>query len=120
MYQTVRSAFLQWLAEYFYAQGVSDTELWKVLHEKQLQTSDRLQARQSREDNKQLRIRDRRIKELEGSLADQRRKVRRLKEQKQSLARELRRLDRQLEDIRNSKVWRLTRGLGRIRAALSR
>jgi glycosyltransferase involved in cell wall biosynthesis len=120
MYHTVRSAFLQWLAEYFYSQGVSDAELWKALQEKQLQTSNRLQARQSRENNKQLRIRDRRIGELEGNLADKRRKIRRLKAQKQGLVREIRSRDRQLEDLRNSKIWRLSRGLGRIRAALSR
>src|SRR5215208_1548997 len=120
MYHTVRSAFLQWLAEYYYSQGVSDTELWKVLQEKQLQTSKKLQAKQSREDNKQLRIRTTRIKELESSLADQRRRARRLRKQKQSLMREMQGLDRQLKDVRNSRIWRLTQRLGRIRAALSR
>jgi len=119
-YHTVRSAFLQWLAEYFYAQGVGDTELWKLLQEKQLQTSNRLQARQSREDNKQLRARNARIRGLESSLADQRRRARRLRKQKQNLMRELQSLDRQLEEVRNSRVWRLTQGLGRIRAAISR
>src|SRR5215213_5517331 len=75
-YHTVRLAFLQWLAEYFYAQGVRDPEVWKVLQEKQLQTTERLHARQSREDNKQLRARNARIRELESSLADQRRRAR--------------------------------------------
>src|SRR5215212_8464823 len=117
---TVRLAFLRWLAEYFYAQGVGDTELWKLLQEKQLQTINRLQARQSREDNKQLRARNARIRGLESSLADQRRRARRLRKQKQNLMRELQSLDRQLEEVRNSRVWRLTQGLGRIRAAISR
>jgi glycosyltransferase involved in cell wall biosynthesis len=119
-YHTVRLAFLQWLAEYYYAQGVSDPEIWKVLQEKQLQTTDRLQARQSREDTKQLRIKNRRIKELESSLATQRRRSRRLKRQKQGLAREMQSLDRQLNDMRSSRILRLAQRLGRIRAALSR
>lgn len=119
-YHTVRLAFLQWLAEYFYAQGVKDPEVWKILQEKQLQTTNRLQARKSREDNKRLRVRDRRIKELESSLADQRRRTRRFREQKHGLVREVQSLDRQLSEVRNSKAWRLTQRLGRIRAALSR
>src|SRR5919112_704968 len=86
--QSVRLAFLQWLAEYFYAQRVGDTELWKLLQEKQLQTTNRLQARQSRDDNKQLRARERRIKDLESNLADHRRRTRRLRKQKQGLRRE--------------------------------
>src|SRR5215213_4686997 len=105
-YHAVRLAFLQWLAEYFYAQGVKDPEVWKILQEKQLQTSNRLQARQSRENNKQLRIRTTRIKERESSLADQRRRARRLRKQKQSLMREMQGLDRQLKDARNSRIWR--------------
>ena len=119
-YHAVRLAFLQWLAEYFYAQGVKDPEVWKILQEKQLQTRNRLQAKQSRENNKQLRIMTTRIKELESSLADQRRRARRLRKQKQSLMREMQGLDRQLKDVRNSRIWRLTQRLGRIRAALSR
>jgi uncharacterized protein HemX len=118
--QSVRLAFLRWLAEYFYAQGVGDPELWKLLQERQLQTTNRLQAKGSREDNKHLRVKNRRIKELESSLAAQRRRARRLKRQKHGLVREMQNLDRQLTDVRNSRLWRLTRRLGRIRAALSR
>jgi glycosyltransferase involved in cell wall biosynthesis len=118
--QSVRLAFLQWLAEYFYAQRVGDTELWKLLQEKQLQTTNRLQARQSRDDNKQLRARERRIKDLESNLADHRRRTRRLRKQKQGLRREIRNLDRQLKDTMDSRVWRWAQRLGRLRAALSR
>jgi glycosyltransferase involved in cell wall biosynthesis len=118
--QSVRLAFFRWLAEYFYAQGVGDPELWKLLQEKQLQTTDRLQAKRSREDNKQLRVKNRRIKELESSLATQRRRARRLRRQKQGLVREMQSLDRQLTEVRHSRLWRLTRRLDRIRAALSR
>jgi len=119
-YHTVRLAFLQWLAEYFYARGVKDPEVWKVLQEKQLQTTDRLHARHSREHNKLLRARERRIKDLESNLADQRRRTRRLRKQKQGLGREMQNLDRQLNDIRGSRIWRWTQRLGRLRAALSR
>ena len=119
-YHTVRSAFLQWLAEYFYAQGVGDADLWKVLQEKQLQTSNRLHARRSREHNKRLRVRNERIRELESSLADQRRRTRRLNRQKQNLMHKMQDLDRQLEDVRTSRIWRLVRRLGRIRAAIAR
>jgi len=119
-YHTVRLAFLQWLAEYFYAQGVKDTELWKLLQEKQLQTSKKLQAKQSREDNKQLRVKNTRITELESSLADQRRRTQRLKKQNQALMREIQNLDQQLKDVRDSKIWQLSRRLVRIGARLSR
>jgi len=119
-YHTVRLSFLEWLAEYFYAQGVKDPEVWKLLQEKQLQTTNRLQARQSREDKKQLRIRDRRIKELESNLADQRRRTRRLRKQKQDLVKEMRNLNAQLEAIRGSRSWQLSQGLGRIRTLLTR
>ena len=118
--QSVRLAFFRWLAEYFYAQGVGDAELWKLLQERQLQTSDRMRARQSRDDNKRLRARNARIKELEGSLADQRRRAKRLRKQKQGLMQEKQRLDRQLKDIRSSRTLWLAQRLGRIKAALSR
>ncbi len=116
----VRLAFLQWLAEYLYAQEVKDTEIWKLLQEKQLQTSNRLQAKQAREDNNQLRVKNKRIKELEGSLSDQRRRIQRLRRRNRSLRREIQRLNQQLKNVRGSRIWQLSRGLGRIRTRLSR
>jgi glycosyltransferase involved in cell wall biosynthesis len=117
---TVRLAFLRWLAEYFYAQGVGDTELWKLLQEKQMQTSDKLQAKQSREDNKKLRAKDTRIEELESGLKVQRRRTRRLRKRNRQLMREVQTLNQELGNMRSSAVWQLSRGLGRIRARLSR
>src|SRR5215211_5536877 len=119
-YHTVRLAFLQWLAEYFYAQGVGDPELWKLLQEKQLQTSNRLQARQSREDKKQLRSRNARIEELESSLTGLRRRTRRLRKRNRVLMQEVHKLNQELGRMRGSLVWKLALGLGRIRARLSR
>jgi glycosyltransferase involved in cell wall biosynthesis len=117
---TVRLAFLRWLAEYFYAQGVGDTELWKLLQEKQLQTINRIQTKQSREDNKLLRTRDTRIKDLERNLKDQRRRTRRMRKRNRKLMQEVRRLNQELASMRGSVFWRLSRGLGRIRSTLSR
>lgn len=117
---TVRLAFLRWLAEYYYVQGVGDTELWKLLQEKQLQTSNRLQKEQSREDNQRLRAKDTRIEELKNSLKDQRRRTRRLRKQNRRLMQEVQNLNKELGTIRGSAVWQLSRGLGRIRARLSR
>ena len=119
-YHTVRLAFLQWLAEYFYAQGVTDTELWKLLQEKQLQTSKKLQDKQSRADNKRLRAKETRIKELEGSLADERRRAQRLRRQKQGFIQEIQSLDQQLKDVKDSKIWLLLQVVGRVRARLLR
>jgi len=117
---TVRLAFLQWLAEYFYAQGVGDPELWKLLQEKQLQTTDRLQIRQSREDSKRLRSRNARIEELESSLTGLRRRTRRLRKRNRVLMQEVHKLNQELGRMRGSLVWKLALGLGRIRARLSR
>jgi hypothetical protein len=117
---TVRLAFLRWLAEYFYAHGVGDTELWKLLQEKQLQTSNRIHTRQSRDDNKQLRAKDTRIKELKSRLKDQRRRNRRLRKQNRGLMQEIQSLNQELGSIRGSVIWQLSRALGRIRARLSR
>jgi glycosyltransferase involved in cell wall biosynthesis len=117
---TVRLAFLQWLAEYSYAQGVNDTELWKLLQEKQLQTSNALRAKKSQEYEKQLQVKDTRIKELESSLAEQRRRTQRLKKQKQGLMREIQNVNEQLRVIKGSKIWSLSQGLGRVKARLSR
>jgi glycosyltransferase involved in cell wall biosynthesis len=119
-YHSVRLAFLQWLAEYFYAQGVEHTELWKLLQERQLQTSNKLRAKQSRENNKQLRVKDERIKELESTLADQRRKTQRLKKRNQTLKREIQSSNQQMKDIKGSRIWRVSQGLGYIRTRLSR
>jgi Glycosyl transferase family 2 len=117
---TVRLAFLRWLAEYFYMQGVADTELWKLLQEKQLQTTKKLQTRQSREDNRRLRARDARIEELESSLQGQRRRIRHLRKRNRGLMQEVQDLKQELGGIRASAIWQLSRGLGRIRARLSR
>jgi glycosyltransferase involved in cell wall biosynthesis len=117
---TVRLAFLRWLAEYFYTQGVKNPELWKLLQEKQLQTSNKLQTKQSREDNKRLRARDSRIEVLESSLKDQRRTTRRLRKRNRGLMQEVKSLNQELGGIKGSAVWQLSRGLGRIRARLSR
>jgi glycosyltransferase involved in cell wall biosynthesis len=116
---TVRLAFLRWLAEYFYVQGVGDTELWKLLQEKQLQTSNRIHNRQSRDDNKKLRAKDTRIEELESRLKDQRRRTRRLRKQNQKLMQKIQNLNQELGRIRGSVIWQLSRGLGRIKARLS-
>jgi glycosyltransferase involved in cell wall biosynthesis len=117
---TVRLAFLRWLAEYFYARQVRDTDLWKLVQEKQHQTSNRLQAKQLRAGNEQLRKKDTRIEELEGSLKDLRRRTRRLRKRNQGLMQEVQELNRQLGSVRGSVVWKLARGLGLIRARLSR
>jgi glycosyltransferase involved in cell wall biosynthesis len=117
---TVRLAFLRWLAEYFYSQGVANPELWKLVQEKQLQTVNRLQTRQSREDNKLLRTRDTRIKDLERNLKDQRRRTRRMRKRNRELMQEVRRLNQELASMRGSVFWQLSRGLGRIRSTLSR
>jgi hypothetical protein len=117
---TVRLAFLRWLAEYFYVQGVGDAELWKLLQEKLLQTTNRIHTRQSRDDNKRLRTRDKRIEELENILQDQRRRTRRLRKRNRKLMQEVQSLDKELAAIRGSAFWQLSRGLGRIRARLSR
>jgi septal ring factor EnvC (AmiA/AmiB activator) len=111
---------LRWLAEYFYSQGVGDTELWKLLQEKQLQTTSRIQTRHSRDDNKRLRARDTRIEELERNLKDQRRRTRRLRKRNQGLMREVQNLEKELAAIEGAALWQLARGLGRIRAKLSR
>jgi hypothetical protein len=117
---TVRLAFLRWLAEYFYVQGVGEAELWKLLQEKLLQTTTRIQTRQSREEGKQLRSRDKRIEDLESSLKQQRRRTRRLRKRNRKLMQEVRNLDQELAAIRDSALWQLRRGLGRIMARLSR
>jgi glycosyltransferase involved in cell wall biosynthesis len=117
---TVRLAFLRWLAEYFYVQGAGDPELWKLLQEKLLQTTTRIQTRQSRDETKQLRSRDKRIEDLQSSLKDQRRRTRRLRKQNRKLMQKMQNLDEELAAIRGSALWQLTRGLGRIRARLSR
>lgn len=117
---TVRLAFLRWLAEYFYARGVADPELWKLVQEKQLQTTNRLQTRQSREDNRQLRKRDARIEELENSLRDHRRRARRLRKRNRRLMQEVHRLNQELGSMRGSVVWKLALVLGRLRARVSR
>ena len=117
---TVRLAFLRWLAEYFYSQGVGDTELWKLLQEKQLQTTNRIQISQSRDDNKRLRAKDRRIEELESSLKGQRRRTRRLKKRNLGLMQEVQNLEKELAAIKGAALWQLARGLNRIKARLSR
>jgi glycosyltransferase involved in cell wall biosynthesis len=117
---TVRLAFLRWLAEYFYTQGVDNAELWKLLQEKLLQTTNRIQTRHSRDDERRIRAKDTRIAELEGSLKDQRRRIRRLRKRNRSLTRQIQDLNQELGDIKGSMFWRLSRGLGRIRARLSR
>ena len=117
---TVRLAFLRWLAEYFYSQGVGDTELWKLLQEKQLQTTNRIQISQSRDDNKRLRAKDRRIEELESSLKGQRRRTRRLKKRNLGLMQEVQNLEKELAAIKGTALWQLARGFIRIKARLSR
>lgn len=117
---TVRLAFLRWLAEYFYTQGVDNAELWKLLQEKLLQTSNRLQTREAREDSKRLRAKDARIAELESSLKDQRRRARRLRKRNRSLTQEIQDLNQELGRIRGSALWQLLRVLGRVRARSSR
>ena len=117
---TVRLAFLRWLAEYFYVQGVAEAELWKLLQEKLLQTTSKIQTRQSRDETKQLRSRDKRIEDLQSRLKDQRRRTRRLRKQNRKLMQEMQNLDDELAAIRDSVLWQLFRKLGRIRVRLSR
>jgi len=117
---TVRLAFLRWLAEYFYTQGVDNTELWKLLQEKLLQTSDRIHTRQSREGERRIRARDTRIAELESSLKDRRRTIRRLRRRNRNLMHSIQELNQELGDIKGSMIWRLSRGLSLIRTRLSR
>jgi glycosyltransferase involved in cell wall biosynthesis len=117
---TVRLAFLRWLAEYFYTQGVDDPELWKLLQEKLLQTSNRIQTRQSRDDGRRSRAKDTRMAELASSLKDQRRRVRRLRKRNSTLTQQIQELNQELGDIKGSLFWQLWRGLGRIKARVSR
>jgi len=117
---TVRLAFLRWLAEYFYTQGVDNAELWKLLQEKLLQTSNRIQTRQSRDDERRIKAKDTRIADLECSLKKQRRRTRRLRKRNRSLRQQVKELNQELGDIKGSIFWQLSRGLGRIRARLSR
>jgi glycosyltransferase involved in cell wall biosynthesis len=117
---TVRLAFLRWLAEYYYVQGVGDTELWKLLQEKQLQTTNRLQKELSRENNKRLRAKDARIAQLENSLKEQVRRTRRLRKRNRGLMQEVQDSNQELGAIKGSVIWQLSRGLSRIKARLSR
>jgi len=117
---TVRLAFLRWLAEYFYTQGVDNPELWKLLQEKLLQTSNRIQTRHLRDEARRLKGRDTRIAELESNLKSQRRRVRRLRERNRRLIQQVQMQNQELGDIKSSMFWQLWRGLGRIRARLSR
>src|SRR5215213_7560790 len=117
---TVRLSFLRWLAEYFYTQGVDNPELWKLLQEKLLQTGNRIQTRRSRDDERRIRAKDSRIAELASTLKDQRRRSRRLRKRNRSLTRQVQELGQELGDIKGSIFWQLWRGLGRIRARLSR
>jgi glycosyltransferase involved in cell wall biosynthesis len=117
---TVRLAFLRWLAEYFYAQGVDNPELWKLLQEKLLQTSNRIQTRQTREDERRIRSKDAKIADLESGLKEQRRRIRRLRKRNRALMQQVKGLDQELGDIKGSVLWQLSRVLGRIRASLSR
>jgi glycosyltransferase involved in cell wall biosynthesis len=119
-YHTVRLSFLNWLAEYLYAQRVKEPEVWKLLQEKQLQTSNKLQTKQLQDNNKQLRISDKRIKELERTLVKRRRRTQRLQKQNQYLTLEVQRLDRQLQAIRGSGTWKLLTRVNHIRAKLLR
>jgi len=117
---TVRLAFLRWLAEYFYTQEVDKAELWKLLQEKLLQTSDRIHTRQSRDHERRIRSKDKRIAELEDGLKARRRTIRRLRKRNRSLMHSVRDLDEELGDIKGSLLWRLSRGLNFVRARLSR
>jgi glycosyltransferase involved in cell wall biosynthesis len=117
---TVRLAFLRWLAEYFYTQGVENPELWKLLQEKLLQTSNRIQTRHSRDGERRVRAKNARLAELESSLKDQRRKIRRLRKRNRGLTQQVHELSQELADIKGSMFWQLRRGLGRIRARFTR
>jgi glycosyltransferase involved in cell wall biosynthesis len=118
-YHTVRMTFLKWLAEYLYAQGLKDTEIWKLLQEKQLQASARLREQQIRDKNEQLGVSRTRIKELNSALTKQRRKMQRLKKQNQELTREVRELRGELQYVRNSKFHRrLSHAVARIKASV--
>jgi len=117
---TVRLSFLRWLAEYFYTQGVDKPELWKLLQEKLLQTTNRIQTRQSREDERRVKAKDTRMAELESSLQDQRRTIRRLRKRNRGLTQQVQELNQELGDIKGSLFWQLRRGLGLIKARLAR
>lgn len=115
-YHTVRLTFLKWLAEYFYAQGVGDAEIWKLLQERLLQASTRFKDQQIRDRNEKLGVSRTQIKELKRDLVKQRRRAQRLRKQNQDLVREVRELNRRLQEVGGSGLpSRLVRTLARIK-----
>jgi hypothetical protein len=116
-YHTVRLTFLKWLADYFYAQGVKDTEIWKLFQEKLLQASTKFKDQQIRDRNENLRVSRIQLKALQSNLVKQRRRSKRLRKQNQDLTREVRELNRQLRDGGHSTFPRkLSRTVARIKA----
>ncbi len=97
---SVRLFFLNWLADYLQEQGVKEPEIWRLVQEKQRGTSNR------------------RLKELKSSLAQERQRARRLRKQNRQLTLRLQGLDHQLQEVRNSKVWKLLLRTKHIRAKL--
>ena len=99
-YFSVRLFFLNWLAEYLQEQGVTDEEIWRLVQEKQRRTSNR------------------RLKELNSNLAQERQRVRRLRKQNRQLRLKLQSLNHQLQEVRSSKIWKLSLRAKHIRAKL--
>jgi glycosyltransferase involved in cell wall biosynthesis len=116
-YFSVRQQYLNWLEEYLSKQGFEGPEVWKLLREAQLKTSNgHLQAR-----NKQLtEIHGKQLKELEGALEEERQKVRRLRRRNRRLTLAVQNRDQQLQNIRASRIWGLLQRVDYIKAKLLR
>ena len=116
-----RLFFLGWLEEYLSEQGIEDPEIWKLLREAQLQTHTRaLKARNERLEarNERLKARNERLELLEGALEEERREVRRLRKRSQRLTLGARERERQLQSIKDSRLWNLLERLGQFQARL--
>jgi glycosyltransferase involved in cell wall biosynthesis len=73
-------------------------------------------SQQLKSRSEQLRNRERQLRELRSILKEERRKLGRVRKQNQQLVKSERNLLRQLQEIRESKTWRLLQGVNRIRA----
>jgi chromosome segregation ATPase len=112
---------LGWLEEYLSEQGIEDPEIWKLLREAQLQTHTRaLKARNERLEarNERLKARNERLELLEGALEEERREVRRLRKRSRRLTLGARERERQLQSIKDSRLWNLLERLGQFQARL--